>query len=129
MRSIGYIMLPIRRTGILKDKKWWQKGDIDVKGTIQNSEWVDIVEKNEAYHEAKTDSRISMMLSMLSLAITIFFAFTVITLPISINARKNEGVNRKNTVALILSIIGVVIIVAFFAVAFAVTSAGLGFAL
>ena len=129
MRSIGYIMLPIRRTSILKDKKWWQKGDIDVKGIIQNGEWIDIVEKNETYHETKTDSRISMKLSILSLTIPIFFAFTVITLPMSIKARKNEGVNKKNTVALILSVIGVVIIVVFFAFAFAVTPSGLGFAL
>jgi hypothetical protein len=129
MRSIGYLLLPIRRTSTLKDKKWWQKGDIDVKGIIQNGEWINIVEKNEAYHKAKTDSKVSMILSIFSLAIPIFFAFTIITLPMSIRARKNEGVNKKNTTALILSIIGVVITVAFFALAFAASPSSLGFAL
>jgi hypothetical protein len=129
MRSIGYLLLPIRRTGTLKDKKWWQKGDIDVKGIIQKGEWIDIVEKNEAYHKAKTDSKVSMILSIFSLAIPIFFAFTIITLPMSIRARKNEGVNKKNTTALVLSIIGIVITVAFFALAFAASPSSLGFAL
>jgi hypothetical protein len=129
MKSIGYILLPIRRIDPLKDKKWWQKGDINVKGIIQNGEWVNIVEKNEAYHEAKTDSRVSMILSIFSLAIPIFFAFSVITLPMSINARKNEGRNKKNTTALILSIIGAVITVGFFVFTFVFSPSSLGFAL
>ncbi|MHA1198442.1 MAG: heparan-alpha-glucosaminide N-acetyltransferase domain-containing protein [Candidatus Heimdallarchaeaceae archaeon] len=129
MRSIGYLLLPIRRTKELKAKKWWQKGDIDVKGTIRNGDWINIVEENEAYHKAKTDSRISMILSIFSLAIPVFFAFSIITLPMSIRARKNEGSNKKNTTALVLSIIGVVITVAFLVVGFAFTPASLGLAL
>ena len=127
MRSIGYLILPIRRIGSLKDKKWWQKGDIDMQETIYCKKWVNIVEKNETYHKAKTDSRVSMILSIFSLAIPIFFAFSVITLPMSIKARKNEGINKKNTTALILSIIGVVITVGFFVVVFAFTPASLNF--
>ena len=129
MRSIGYLLLPIRRSSTLKNKKWWQKGDVNVKGIIKSGNWIDIVEKNEAYHEAKTDSRVLMILSIFSLAIPIFFAFSVITLPLSINARKNEGRNKKNTTALILSIIGAVITVGFFVFAFVFSPSGLGFAL
>jgi hypothetical protein len=127
MRTIGYVILPIRRISTLEDKKWWKKGDIDMQGTIYCKEWVNIVEKNEAYHKAKTDSKISMILSICSLAIPIFFAFSVITLPLSIKARKNEGTNKKNTVALVFSIIGVVITVGFFVLAFAFTPASLNF--
>jgi hypothetical protein len=126
MKSIGYIILPIRRIDVLKEKKWHQKGDINMDGSFYNADWINIVEENEAYHEAKTDSKISMLLSIFSLAIPIFFAFSIITLPMSIKARKNEGINRKNTVALVLSIIGVVITVAFFALAFALTPASIG---
>ncbi len=129
MKSIGYILLPIRRIDALKVKKWWQKGDIDMERVFHNPEWANIVEENEIYHKAKTDSRISMILSILSLAIPVFFAFSVITLPMSIKARKNEGVNKKNIAALVLSIIGVVITVAFLVFAFAASPTSLGFAL
>jgi len=129
MKSIGYVLLPIRRVPALKDKKWWQKGDIDMDRSFHNPEWVNIVEENEAYHEAKTDSRISMILSILSLAIPIFFAFSVVTLPMAIKARKSEGVNKKNTTALVLSITGTVITVAFLVFAFAVTPLSIGLAL
>jgi hypothetical protein len=127
MKSIGYILLPIRRIDVLKDKKWYQKGDINMEGSFYNAEWVNIVEENEAYHEAKTDSKISMLLSIFSLAIPIFFAFSLVTLPISIKARKKEGNNRRNALALVLSIIGVVITVSFFIFAFVATPASLGF--
>ena len=129
MKSIGYLLLPIRRIDALKKKKWWQKGDIDMDRVFHNAEWVNMVEENEAYHKAKTDSRISMILSILSIAIPIFFAFSLITLPMSIKARKREGANRKNTIALVFSIIGTVITVTFFVFAFAFTPTGLGFAL
>ncbi|TFG10761.1 DUF1624 domain-containing protein [Candidatus Heimdallarchaeota archaeon] len=127
MKSIGYILLPIRRINTLKDKKWWQKGDIDLKRTFHNADWINIVEESETYHKAKTDSRISMIFSILSLAIPIFFAFSLVTLSMSIRARKKEGVNKKNTIAVVFSIIGVVITVAFFVFAFAATSASIGF--
>ena len=58
MKSIGYLLLPIRRNGTLKEKKWWQKGDIDMKHSFHNTGgWISIVEENEAYHKAKTDSK------------------------------------------------------------------------
>ncbi|MHA1198850.1 MAG: hypothetical protein ACTSQF_05805, partial [Candidatus Heimdallarchaeaceae archaeon] len=127
MKSINYILIPIRRNKVLKEKKWWQKGDINMKGAFHDAEWINIVEQNDAYHKAKTDSKISMILSICSLAIPIFFAFSVVTLPMSIKARKTEGINKKNTTALILSIIGVVITVAFFVFAFVLTPTSLGF--
>jgi len=127
MKSIGYIILPIRRSSTLKEKKWWQKGDIDMEDSFYNSEWINIVEENEAYHKEKTDSKISMILFICCLAIPIFFAFSVLILPISLKARKNEGINSKNTTALVLSIIGIVITITFFAIAFALTPASIGF--
>ncbi|MHA2309002.1 MAG: hypothetical protein ACXABJ_06975, partial [Candidatus Heimdallarchaeaceae archaeon] len=109
MKSIGYILLPIRRIDALKEQKWHQKGDINMEVFSNKEAWINIVEKNETYHKAKTDSKISMILSICCLAIPIFFAFSIITLPMSIKARKIEGVDRKNTIAFVLSIIGVVI--------------------
>ncbi len=129
MKSISYFILPIRRISALKEKKWWQKGDIDMERSFHNSEWINIVDKNESYHKTKTDSKISMILSICSLAIPIFFAFSVVTLPMSIKARKNEGVNSKNIAALVLSIIGVVITVTFFVLTFTLTLAKLGISL
>ncbi|NPD89068.1 MAG: DUF1624 domain-containing protein [Asgard group archaeon] len=127
MKSIGYILLPIRRISFLKEKKWYQKGDINMDVFSNKGAWINIVEENEAYHKAKTDSKISMILSICCLAIPIFFAFSVVTLPMSIKARKKEGINKKNTIALVLSIIGAVITVAFFAFAFVFTPASLNF--
>ncbi len=128
MKSIGYLLLPIRRNGTLKEKKWWQKGDIDMKHSFYNTGgWISIVEENETYHKAKTDSKISMIISICSLVIPIFFLFSVVTLPMSIKARKNEGINKKNTTALVLSIIGVIITVAFLVFAIVFTPANLGF--
>jgi hypothetical protein len=44
----------------------------------------------------------------------------------AIRARKKEGINRKNTIALILSLIGIIITVVFFACAFALTPSNIG---
>jgi len=129
MKSIGYILLPIRRVDALKEKRWWQKGDIDLKRVFHNADWVNIVKEDEIYHKAKRDSRISMLFSIFSLAIPIFFAFSLVTLPMSIRARKKEGVNKKNTIALVLSIIGVVITVAFFVFVFVATPTSIGITL
>ena len=129
MKSIGYILLPIRRIDALKKKKWWQKGDIDLERTFYNAEWINMVEETDGYHKTKTDSKISMIFSILSLAIPIFFAFSLVTLPMSIRTRQKEGVNKKNTIALIFSIIGVIITIAFFVLAFVFTPEKLGFSL
>ena len=127
MKSIGYIILPIRRISILKEKKWYQKGDTNMEGSFYKADWINIVEENETYHKGKIDSKISMILSICSLAIPIFFAFSVVTLPMSLRARKKEAINKKNTVSLVLSIIGVIITMAFFVFAFVATPAKLGF--
>ena len=129
MKSIGYVLLPIRRIDALKEKKWWQKGDIDMDRIFHNPDWVNIVDEDKTYHKNKKDSRIAMILSIISLTIPIFFAFSLVTLPMSIKARKTEGVNKKNITALVLSIIGAVITVGFLVVALAFTPTSLGFAL
>ncbi|MHA1417849.1 MAG: hypothetical protein ACTSU7_02330 [Candidatus Heimdallarchaeaceae archaeon] len=126
MRSIGYVLLPIRRDTASKKRKWWKKGDIDMDSNFYNSEWIDIVEENEAYHKENTDSKVSMLFSIFSLAIPIFFAFTLVTLPMTIKARKTEGINKRNTIALVFSIIGAVVTATFFVFVFITTPASLG---
>jgi len=115
------------RLFFLKEKKWYQKGDTNMEGSFYKADWINIVEENETYHKGKIDSKISMILSICSLAIPIFFAFSVVTLPMSLRARKKEAINKKNTVSLVLSIIGVIITMAFFVFAFVATPAKLGF--
>ncbi|MFW9921927.1 MAG: hypothetical protein ACFFDW_01415 [Candidatus Thorarchaeota archaeon] len=56
----------------------------------------------------------------------IFNAVSIFGLVISLNARKIDGKNKRNNAALILSIIGCVLFVAFYVVGFSIKIGALG---
>ena len=60
------------------------------------------------YHRQKRDSQITMKFAIAAFCVPLFIPFTVGWLPVVIRTRKLEGKNNKNTVALVLCIIGTI---------------------
>lgn len=107
IRTVTNNLIPARKDRFTKDAKWWQKGQVDVERTFYNAEWIELGEVEE-----KEDSKYALKLSLIGLCSVIFIGLNIISLFISINARKKEGSNNQNTAALVISIIGIALIVA-----------------
>ncbi|MHA1126572.1 MAG: hypothetical protein ACTSO7_11735 [Candidatus Heimdallarchaeota archaeon] len=123
IRTIANNIVPARRKRFDPSVKWWRRGHIDVEGTFYNPEWIDFVDpeeekaKNEEqYLLEERDSKFALILSIVGLASLIFNAMSIFGLFVSLRARRMEGINKRNTAALIISIIGCVFFVAFYVV-------------
>jgi uncharacterized membrane protein len=106
IRTVTNNLIPARKDRFSKDAKWWQKGQVDVERSFYNADWIELGEVKEE----KEDSKYAFRLSLIGLCSIIFIVLNIISLFISINARKKEGKNKQNTAALIISIIGCVFI-------------------
>lgn len=133
IRTITNNIIPARKQTFDSTVKWWQRGEIDVENTFTNPDWIDLVDPAEEKEENKDefllehkDSKLALILSIVGLVTLIFNAASIFGLFVTINARKIEGKNKKNTAALVLSIIGCVFFVAFYAVCFSVKIGSLG---
>ncbi|MHA1112048.1 MAG: hypothetical protein ACTSRE_13150 [Promethearchaeota archaeon] len=113
MGTIGYYVMPVKKPEALKMKKWYEKGDLAVEQAFYNPEWLNVVEETEDYHRSKRDSRIVLIFAIASFIVPLFLPFTVGLLFVTLKTIKKEGKNKKNKAALILSIIGTVLTVAF----------------
>ena len=115
--TIGYYLVPGRKSERYKDLRWYQKGDISVQETFYNADWINVTEySEEEYHRDGRDSRLVLILSICCLVFPLFIPITAGLFFIVLKTRKKEGKNRRNLIALILSIIGIVLTVAFFIV-------------
>ncbi|MBK5115012.1 MAG: hypothetical protein JJE41_15410 [Candidatus Heimdallarchaeota archaeon] len=94
--------------------KWWQKGQVDVENTFYNAEWVNLDTTETEVEKEKTndsDSRFAIRLALVSLCSIFFIVVNIISLFVSLRAKKIEGKNKHNTAGLAISISGVVILV------------------
>ncbi|MHA1212343.1 MAG: hypothetical protein ACTSSH_07765, partial [Candidatus Heimdallarchaeota archaeon] len=128
IRTIANNIVPLRRQRFPEGTKWWQRGLIDVKRQFYDVEWIDIhdtqmttkaiVTKAEDTKEMIVkdqtkldDSKFALTLSLVGM-FSIFFVFAnIIGLFVSLSARKQEGKNKKNKRALIISSVSIGIFV------------------
>lgn len=115
IRSITNNVVPTRRQSFDPSVKWWQRGQVDVKNTFYNASWINLVEISGEPKEIE-ESRLALRLSLIGFCSILFIVLNIISLFITINARKVDGKNRHNTAALIISILGITVIVAFIVV-------------
>jgi hypothetical protein len=126
MGTIGYYIVPVKKPETLKMKKWYEKGDLAVESAFYNAEWQNINEETEEYHRSKRDSRMVLWFAIASFIVPLFIPFNIGWIFVIVKTRKKEGKNKKNTAALILSIIGVVLTVLFSVAMFVLTPHMLG---
>jgi len=129
MGTIGYYIVPVKKPEDLKNKKWYEKGDLAVQETFYDAEWVNIVEETDEYHRSKRDSRIVLIFAIAAFVVPLFLPFTVGWLFVTLKTFKTEGKNRKNTAALILCIIGIVLTLIFTIATLVLSPNILGFSL
>ncbi|NHJ39568.1 MAG: DUF1624 domain-containing protein [Asgard group archaeon] len=133
IRTFTNNVIPLRRKRFDPSVKWWQRGQIDVERMFNNPEWInlnDIEDSNKAINEKmpaeQRDSKFALILSIVGLVTIIFNAASIIGLFVSLNARKTEGINKRNKAALVMSIIGCVLFAGFYIFCFSVKIGTLG---
>jgi len=133
IRTVTNNLVPARKKRFDPSVKWWQKGQVDVEGAFYNPEWIDLVDPAEEkakdeqqFLEKQSESKLALILSIVGLVTIILNAASIFGLFVSLRARKLEGKNRKNTRALIISIVGCVLFAAFYIVCFSIKIGVLG---
>ncbi|MCF2144521.1 MAG: heparan-alpha-glucosaminide N-acetyltransferase domain-containing protein [Candidatus Heimdallarchaeota archaeon] len=133
IRTFTNNVIPARRERFDPSVKWWQKGMINVPGAFYEPEWLDLVDPEaekeadpEIFQAEQRDSKLALTLAIVGMASIIFNIASIFGLFVALNARKLEGKNKRNTAALILSIIGCVLFAAFIIVLSIVKISSLG---
>jgi hypothetical protein len=139
IRTFNNNVIPVRRKKFDPSVKWWQRGQIDVERIFYHPEWIDLnnpvevnetEENNEAIIEQQSseerESKFALILSIVGLVTIIFNAVSIFGLFVSLNARKTDGINKRNKAALIMSIIGCVLFTGFYVFCLSVKVGTLG---
>ncbi|NHJ48184.1 MAG: DUF1624 domain-containing protein [Asgard group archaeon] len=142
--SIWFKKLGLRIRGKVVDNKlkWWQRGQIDVENLFYNPNWVDIVDRSKRSKPKDTaeqsdseiinqerpdeDSRLAFRFAMIGMFSIVFVALSFFALVIGLRARKEEGENKHNKTAIIISIITIVLLAAFIIVSLIIKVGVLG---
>lgn len=129
--TIGYSLIPAKKARQAGGprKSWWQKGQLDVRGAFYNADWQNIVEQDQIDHARLQDSKLAFKFALIGLASVIFMPVTFVILRLAIDAQKTEGQNVFNTVAKVLSIIGICIVLGVMIPLFFLTLGMLGLSL
>lgn len=127
--TIAAYLIPARKDEADRGKRWWEKGQLDVDGAFYNAEWLDIVKKEEIDHEHHADSKLAYKLALSGLVSILFIPVTMFTFPLAREALKTEGANKHAKVAYVVSIIGLVLTIAFFAACSVLSLSMLGLSL
>jgi len=127
--TLAYALIPARRDPSRINKRWYEKGKLDVQGAFYSVESVSVVTPDADYHANRRDSKMIAKLSKIALASIIFMPFNIITLYIAIGIKKQEGASPAIRQAIVASAIGTAITVAFIVACSILTPNMLGFAL
>ncbi|MEA2071937.1 MAG: heparan-alpha-glucosaminide N-acetyltransferase domain-containing protein [Asgard group archaeon] len=120
IRTLIYTIVPVKKQEAEEEEiKWWQKGQIDVERNFYNVDWIALDDAGEkptkeeklTEMKRKRESNLALTLSLVGIFSGIFIVASLLALPVVLNARKINGESKKNTVALVLSIIGCVLLV------------------
>jgi hypothetical protein len=134
IRLIANNVIPARKERYGPEVNWWKKGEIEVEKIFYKPKWISLQnpgkeeeeKREEIIREQKKNSTFGLTLAIIGLVTVIFNAASIFGLFVTMDARKKEGKNKKNTAALVLSIIGCVAFVAFYVVCFTVKIGTLG---
>ena len=120
IRTVTNNAIPIRRKRFYKDKKWWQRGQIDVENSFKNPEWINFVDdeslKTDTGETARTKKKLYDSNLALAFSLIGFFSIALILLAIpaffvSIASIRKEGKNAKNITALVFSVLTIVLMI------------------
>lgn len=127
IRTVTYNIVPARKDAFDESVKWWQKGQINSEKIFYNPEWIDLndTEDNKTCLQKK-ESKFSFKLSLIALCSILFIVVNIISLFVSLRARKLEGKNKHNTAGLAISITGIVLLSALIIVSLSIKTGALG---
>ena len=120
IRTFTNNVVPARRKRFDPSIKWWQRGQIDVKKVFYNVHWINLNEiettdkqlDNEEKSNELQDSKFALNISLIGLCSILFIVLNIISLFVTVKTIKIEGKNKYNIAALIISITGIVLLLA-----------------
>jgi hypothetical protein len=124
--TIAYKLIPTKREAGKAEKKWYEKGKLDVQNAFYHPEWIAVITPTENDRTNYRDSRIIAKIAKICLVAVIFIPFNIVTLLIALDVKKKEQANPALKQALTVSLIGTVITVVFLIICFATTPNMLG---
>jgi hypothetical protein len=127
--TIAFSLIPSKRDATKVEKKWYEKGKLDVENAFYKAEWIDVITPDEQYYSQKRDSQILAKIAKISLASIIFLPFNIFIMFMLGDVKKKEGDNPALKQATTLSLIGTIITVIFLVLCFTLTPKMVGFSL
>ena len=94
---------------------WWKPRRLDIKENFYDADWIDIIKKDQIDHKQQAESKLAFKITAISLVFNTFvflYPVSFFGFLVALNARKTEGKNALNTMALILGILGVLVVIA-----------------
>jgi hypothetical protein len=105
MGTIATQLIPARKV----EGKWSQVGQLNVEEAFYNAEWLNIIEEDEINHDRRDDSKMAYKLSFFGI---LFFPISFITFIIARKSILTEQENKFNKRAKLISLIGIVLFLA-----------------
>ncbi|MGA1819930.1 MAG: heparan-alpha-glucosaminide N-acetyltransferase domain-containing protein [Thermoplasmatota archaeon] len=102
MAKVAEKLLPGRREGGAKKRRWWQAARLDAKEYLFKPEWMNIVDRKDVDHVGKEESKLALSLSLGGL---FFLPLSLGGLWIGRSSMREEGRNWQNTGAVAVSLI------------------------
>ncbi len=127
--TIAYSVIPAKKTEGTVQKKWYQKGKLDVEGAFYNAEWLNVREEGEMDQENLQESKLAYKIALISLVSVVFMPVSFATFFMARGSMQREGENRFNRIAMRASLVGMIIVVLFFTLAGIFSLSDLGIAL
>jgi hypothetical protein len=93
--TIAYTIIPAKRDPNKQNKKWYEKGKLNVQGAFYNVESVSVITPDAEYHANKQDSKMILKLSKIALFSILFMPFSIITLYIARGIKNKKETQAK----------------------------------
>jgi hypothetical protein len=105
--KISAVLIPSKRKKTEGEKQpWWKTPRLDPQASLMDAEWIDIISTEQTEHENLKDSKLAKKVALCGL---IFPPAYFISLGITKESMKTEGVNKHNKAAKIINIIGIIL--------------------
>ena len=127
--TLAFTIFPKRKIGAYKGQIWWERGALNVEESFYAAEWVNIVKEHEIKHEIQKESKLAYKLALISVCTLVFMPIAFVAYNIANESIQTEQENKYNKRAKIISIIGMALVVIFFALCFFLTPSDVGLVL
>lgn len=104
--KLSAIFIPMKRSESREKLPWWKTPRLDPKASLHDAEWIDIIPEDQIDHKNLSESVLARKIAYCGI---VFFPCFFVALGMVKNSVKTEGVNKYNTSAKRVGIIGSIV--------------------